>query len=187
MARPSKPVSVLKAEGKAHRTKKELKIREEGEKAFATGINIKESDAVKNNVIAHNEFKRVVKLFGIIEKDDAIFQQVINRYCLLFAECHAMELKFQNLDAAIELLTESFEEGKGGVSGKEMLEYVTNFSREIAKLLSLQMTMDKQLQVKRKMMLDIEKENIMTIASALRNVPKKEENKTNPLLEALNG
>ena len=37
------------------------------------------------------------------------------------------------------------------------------------------------------MLMDIEKENIMTIASALRNVPKKEETPTNPLLEVLKG
>ena len=46
---------------------------------------------------------------------------------------------------------------------------------------------DKLLQQKRKMLLDIEKENIMTIASALRSVPKKAENKTNTLREALGG
>ena len=47
-------------------------------------------------------------------------------------------------------------------------------------------SMDKQVQTKRKMLLDIEKENIMTIASALRSVPKKTEKKENPLLAALN-
>ena len=45
----------------------------------------------------------------------------------------------------------------------------------------------RQIQAKRKMLLDIEKENIMTIASSLRSVPKKAEKKMNPLLEALNG
>ena len=48
-------------------------------------------------------------------------------------------------------------------------------------------SLDKQVQTKRKMLLDIEKENIMTIASALRSVPKKVEKKDNPLLAALNG
>ena len=48
-------------------------------------------------------------------------------------------------------------------------------------------SLDKQVQAKRKMLLDIEKENIMTIASALRSVPKKTEKKENPLLAALNG
>ena len=48
-------------------------------------------------------------------------------------------------------------------------------------------SLDKQVRAKRKMLIDIEKENIMTIASALRSVPKKTEKKANPLLAALNG
>lgn len=47
--------------------------------------------------------------------------------------------------------------------------------------------LDKQIQSKRKMILDIEKENIMTIASALRSIPKKDEKAGSKLLEALNG
>jgi diphthamide biosynthesis methyltransferase len=35
------------------------------------------------------------------------------------------------------------------------------------------------------MLLDIEKENIMTIAAALRSIPKNEEKSSNKLLEAL--
>ena len=46
---------------------------------------------------------------------------------------------------------------------------------------------DKQIQAKRKMMLDIEKENVMTIASSLRSVPKKQEEKKSALREALRG
>ena len=48
--------------------------------------------------------------------------------------------------------------------------------------------LDKQIQAKRKMLLDIEKENVMTIASALRTIPKKEDKETNsPLLRVLRG
>jgi hypothetical protein len=47
------------------------------------------------------------------------------------------------------------------------------------------MSIDKMVQTKRKMLLDIEKENIMTIAAALRSIPKKEEKSSNKLLEAL--
>ena len=47
---------------------------------------------------------------------------------------------------------------------------------------------DKQIQSKRKMLLDIEKENVMTIASALRSIPKKEDKETDkPLLKVLRG
>ena len=46
-------------------------------------------------------------------------------------------------------------------------------------------SLDRQVQSKRKMLSDIEKENIMTIAASLRSVPKKPEKKVNPLKEAL--
>ena len=36
-------------------------------------------------------------------------------------------------------------------------------------------------------MLDIEKENVMTIAASLRSIPKKPEKKKNLLMEALTG
>lgn len=49
------------------------------------------------------------------------------------------------------------------------------------------LALDRQVQAKRKMLLDIEKENIMTIASSLRSVPKKMEKKQSALMEALNG
>lgn len=48
-------------------------------------------------------------------------------------------------------------------------------------------SMDRQIQAKRRMLAEIEKENVMTIAASLRSVPKKPEKKTNPLKEALGG
>lgn len=50
-----------------------------------------------------------------------------------------------------------------------------------------QTSMDRQIQAKRRMLAEIEKENVMTIAASLRSVPKKPEKKTNPLKEALGG
>ena len=80
MPTPPKPFSVLKSEKKSHRTKKELKLREEGEAALATGVAIRERPEVKKNPIAHKEFLRVNKLLKNIGKNDAIYEPVINRY-----------------------------------------------------------------------------------------------------------
>ena len=38
MARPSKPASVIKLEGKSHRTKKELRNREQAENSLLSGM-----------------------------------------------------------------------------------------------------------------------------------------------------
>ena len=92
MPTPAKPVSVLEAEGKSHRTKAELEKRREGENALATGTSLKERPEVKKNEIAHKEFLRLNKLLKSIEKNDAIYEAVINRYCILHAECQ----DFQN-------------------------------------------------------------------------------------------
>ena len=55
-------------------------------------------------------------------------------------------------------------------------------------MMATMLSIDKQVQAKRKMLLDIEKENVMTIASALRCIPKKEDKDAdNPLLKVLRG
>ena len=57
-------------------------------------------------------------------------------------------------------------------------------------LLSLQnnmISLDRQIQTKRKMLLDIEKESILTVASSLRSIPKTPEAAADPLAAALAG
>lgn len=178
MPTPSKPFVVLATEKKSHRTKKELKIREEGEKALSTGVALKERPEVKNNPVAHKEFKRINSLLKVIQKNDAIYEGVINRYCMLVAECNEFEEMKTKLLNELEELNRSL--------SKNEIDYLTYLEYK-DKLQSKLLAVDKQLQSKRKMLLDIEKENIMTIAAALRSIPKKEEKKINKLLEAING
>ena len=85
MPTPPKPFEVLKSEKKSHRTKAELKKRQEGEKSLSTDIKLKERKEVNQNKIAHKEFKRIEKLLK------NIYEAVINRYCLLQAECFDLE------------------------------------------------------------------------------------------------
>ena len=62
MARPSKPISVVKEEKKGHRTKAEIEAREKNEAALSTGQPLKERSEVKSDKIAHKEFKRLQNL-----------------------------------------------------------------------------------------------------------------------------
>lgn len=178
MPTPPKPFAILKAEKKSHRTKAELKQREEGEKALVTGKALKERPEVKNNEIAHKEFLRINKLLEAIGKNDAIYEGVINRYCLMVAECSEFEDLKTRLYCELSELAKKYSEGE--IQFTEYLEYKDKLQNKI-------ISCDKQLQSKRKMLLDMEKENIMTIASALRSIPKKAENKKNALLKALGG
>lgn len=179
MPTPPKPFKVLSNEKKSHRTKAELKARQEGEESLSTDTSIKERIEVRENKFAHKEFKRIVKLLEKIDKNDAIYEVVINRYCLLQAECLEFEEKREKFFDDMIKLDEQYEEDDD-FSLKEYYSLINNMQKHIVDL-------DKQIQAKRKMLLDIEKENVMTIASALRSIPKKAENDDNPLLKVLRG
>ena len=185
MPTPPKPFTVLKSEKKSHRTKKELSQREKGEAALATGVAIRERPEVRNNPIAHKEFLRINKLLKNIEKNDSIYEPVINRYCIIQAECADFEKKREELYTLIEMLKDTFYDVMDELDGKEKAKELKSFSNNMACLAGTIIELDKQVQAKRKMLLDIEKENIMTIAAALRCIPKKVDKEENPLLKAL--
>ena len=180
MPTPPKPYIVLANEKKSHRTKKELKQREEGEKALTTGTALKERSEVKANPVAHKEFLRLNKLLKNIKKNDAIYEPIINRYCMIQAECIDFEEKRESFYNDIQELTKDRETFVDNEDLNSYYKLKNNLQSQIIAL-------DKQVQTKRKMLLDIEKENIMTIAAALRSIPKKVDKQENPLLKALNG
>lgn len=165
--RPSKPLVLIEG----HRTKAEKEARKNAESELLTGIALKESIEVKNNEIAHKEFSRIRKLLKSIKKDDDLYGNIINTHCLLVAECKEIEetrARFvDNLnDFEERVLTED-------ISFSEHMKIKMGMQKQI-------LDCDKALMNKRKMILDISKENIMTIASALRSIPKtpKLENKS---------
>lgn len=176
MPTPPKPAKIIELEGKSHRTKKEIRARKEAEASLLTGERLKESKEVKENPKAHKEFLRIKKLLESIEKNDDLYGRVINRYCLLLAECTEFEEKREKMEETAEKL----EEHALDMEYEDYCRLKIDLSKQL-------IAFDKQVQAKRKMLFDIEKENIMTIAASLRSVPKKAEEKKNPLMEALGG
>lgn len=180
MPTPPKTADILRMETKSHRTKKELAERKRAEEELLTGKLMKEMSEVKENEAAHKEFVRLKRLLKSIGKDDDLYGAVINRYCVLRAECQDFEIKREQMSgqmAALEADRDKFMENDD-MSGYYKLQTVMQKN-----LIAL----DRQIQAKRKMLMDIEKENIMTIASSLRTIPKKPEKKRNALREALEG
>ena len=175
--RPPKPFTVLTSEKKSHRTKAELAQRKNEEQALLTGQKLKETKEVKENPVAHREFRRVLKLLEAIQKNDAIYEQSINRYCLLVAECAEINEKRTEMWNNAKVLEERQSEFE---DIKEYFDLLISFQKNA-------LALDKQLQAKRNMLLSLEKENAMTIASALRSIPKTPEKKTNALLQVLGG
>ncbi len=186
MPTPAKPYTVLSGEKKSHRTKAELNQRKQAEESLASDKKIGERKEVKDNKVAHKEFNRIKKLLEKIEKDDAFYEPVINRYCMIQAECREIEERRESFGRLIN----DFAELMGTIPKEDRNSFVDELviiSNNITKLAGQINACDKLLQQKRKMLFDIEKENIMTIAAALRTIPKSAEKKKNPLLEALGG
>lgn len=175
MARPSKPLILLESEGKSHRTKAEKAHRAAAEKAMLTGYPLHESPEVKTDLVAHREFLRQKRLMRSIGKDDDIFAESVNRYCLYHSECKTL---VESRKLVMEKITEMQSiERYLGPDDMAVLQSLYAMYTEI----------DKNLEKKRDAMLRLEKENAMTIAAALRSVPKKQEEQVNPLQAILNG
>ncbi len=183
MSRPPKPFAVLKSEGKSHRTKAELEQRKKAEQELLTGISLKESKEVKESEKAHEAFTKVIKVLKKIGKNDALFEEVINRYCILQAE----EWEFKEKRETFYRRADELERMRDVLIEEHSMTYAEYF-RTLVSLQNQITSIDKQIQVKRKMMLDIEKENLKTIQSGLRSIPKKEDKgETDPLRSVLNG
>ena len=165
------------SQAKGHRTKAEKKIREDGEKSIVSGKALIEFDEVKNSEVAHKEFKRIKKLLKTIDKDDAIFSAVVNRYCKIREEI--TELEGFRAKATENMSELERREQENEIEFETYLERADYLSKTIA-------AYDRQIATKRKMCFDIEREMCMTVASGIRNIPKKpDDEKKNPLFAAL--
>ncbi len=156
MARPSKAAAARAG----HTTKEENAQREAAEKALLTGLPLQEQPQVAADKIAHAEFLRVISILEKIGKNDALYENVINRYCVLRAECE----KFEQMRARWEKNLAKMEKDRT-LDPEERYKLQTQMQKSI-------LDVDSRVQTKRKAMFDIEKECAMTVASALRSIPK---------------
>ena len=176
MPRPSKSIKIIEMEGRKHLTKQEIAFREQNEAATLTGQGLIESKEVRENPEAHKAFLTTARLLGKIDKNDAIYSEVINRYCLLKAEI--LDLTDQQAEIRRDLA--DLKARKEEVDADTYFKLIASLGRQID-------AKDRMIMQKRNAMFAIERENIMTIASALRSVQKRPEKKANPLMEALGG
>ena len=176
MARPAKAATVVKLEKKSHRTKKELATRERVEKALLTGKMMVETADVRSDKVAHLEFLRLKPLLKAIDKFDEIYGAPVRRYCLNKSKLNNVEIDIAKTKCEIEELREN----KADFS-KNMPEYyrlITKMEDIIAKKEGIAKSIRAEMN-------DFEKQNCMTIRSALAAIPKKPETKANALKEAL--
>lgn len=178
MPRGSKAVSAAVG----HRTKAEITARAQAEQDMLSGKRAFERDTVKNDPIAHAEYRRVTALMKAIGKDDALYSAIVNRYCELFAEVQRYREEIIRRRGLMDRLQRQFDESDP--DSEDIIAFAKAYDSMAGKVDK----MDGIIMQKRKMMLDIEKENGMTVAAALRAVPKNNAKKEeNPLAAILGG
>ena len=133
------------------------------------------------------EWDRITEILDRIDKNDRTYETVINRYCLMLAECRDMEKLKKTIEKSIKDLIKAFKEQVlAEVSPMDKAELLINFTEQMYKMSATLIKYDREVEKKRAMLLAIEKESGMTLAAMLRTIPKEPEKAANPLLEALN-
>lgn len=158
--RPSKTASIIKMEGKSHRTKAELATREKGEAAALTGYPIAETDDVANDKIAHAAFQRVTMILSQMGKNDEAHGESVRRYCVVKS-----------------LLADTMEQ-MHKLKAKRSDDYNADLEKAIE-------TKETRATNYRKELLELERETGLTLASSLRMVPKQPDKMENPFKEAM--
>ena len=161
--RPAKAYMQIVREGRAHRTKAELDLRKMHEDAALSKQPIKCTILKKDDPVAYKEFKRQEVLLKKIEKNDALYQNVVTRYCLVISECAEFENKIAAADKVGVELDKQYSNGQ--IETLSYFELKSKFNNQY-------LALDRQLMEKRKMLLSIEKEILATPASVLRAIPK---------------
>ena len=166
MGRPAKSyLALIQSNDISKKSKAEIEQRKKGEESLLSKVKMREFPETKVNPKADLEYKRISKLMKKIEKDDDLFSSVINRYCMLKAECDEIIERRETIYETIQQLQEKWN------SGTSELTEEAYFNLQ-AKLTAQYISMDKSLGPKRKEMFSIEKENLMSIAGSIRCVPK---------------
>lgn len=168
--RPPKHLQLIEG----HMTKEEREKREEGEKALATSTPFKIWPKTRKNKVAAKHFRRLAKAFAAIKQCDVLYEQALNRYCLLLAECEALEARIPRMMEVIQATETAWEKKCEGDEVPEVSE-ILDYANAIAGLNREWNRLDGALGAKRNALLQIEKENIMTVLGKLRAVPKQEQ------------
>ncbi len=164
-----KPLSLVQG----HRTKAEIQARAANEKALSTEEKMRMPDSVKADKAAAAHWRRIVKVLGTVGMNEAFYENVLGRYCILLAEHDQLIAERAQRQNGVDDLRARKDE----LDASEYFELLTAATRLVD-------SVDKQIAKKRDQLLSIEKENLLTVQGKLRAIPKKPEEKKPSGIEA---
>lgn len=178
MARPRQPVDILVAKGKKHLTKAEISRRKESEIKLGTN-KFECPDYVKNDVIAYAKWKEIIKFFKEFDCFSSSDIGILGRYCMTFSEYHRLLKHRQNIDN-IDYF-ESDEEAE--LSDQLGEDVASDLIKKVNYIISADgvLKIDTAINKKMEMLIKMEDRLLLNPISKIKNVPKKEEPKEDPL------
>ena len=156
-----------------HRTKAEKELRQAAEEQMNSGKTITPGPVLLEDAAAAAYYDRVIQLLDEVDLNEAFYENVITRYCLLLAETDRLTRERMRTGEDLERLR---------AEGRAMP--LTDYIKGINALTGVADAQDKALAKKRDQLLAIEKENLMTVQGKLRAIPKQPEKKPATGLEA---
>lgn len=157
-----RPKAIGAARG--HRTKAEKALRQAAEEDMRTEARICPGPMLEKDREAAAYYRRVTALLEEVGLNEAFYENVITRYCLLLAEVDRL---------TAERLAAAEDEARLRAEGANMP--ILDFIRALERLTSIADAKDKTIAKKRDQLLAIEKENLMTVQGKLRAIPKQPE------------
>lgn len=158
---------------RARKTKAEIAARAAGEKALTTDKKMHMPQSVKADKAAAAHWRRLSKILGSVGIDEAFYENVLGRYCILLAEHDQLASERALRIAAVDEIRQRKDE-------MEFSEYI----ERLQTLSGMVDVTDRKIAKKRDQLLAIEKENLLTVQGKLRAIPKRPEEKKPSGIEA---
>lgn len=157
-----KPLSLVQG----HRTKAELNARAANEKALTTDEKMHMPKSVRADKEAAAHWRRLSKILGTVGMNEAFYENVLGRYCILLAEHDQLAVERAQRQAAVDEIRQH----------KDEMEF-TDYIQALQSVAGMVDATDRQIAKKRDQLLAIERENLLTVQGKLRAIPKKPEEK----------
>jgi phage terminase small subunit len=170
--RNAKPIDILVAQGKKHLTKSEIEQRKKSE--IKLGNNkLKCPDFVKNDVEAYKKWKEITKVYKDADFVSTGDTGLLGRYCMTFSEYLKLldqKKRIDRFEIDYEKLSEHFD--------VELLEGLDTFFK-----FEPVMQLDSAINKKMDMLIKMEDRMFLNPLAKVKNVPKREEPKADPLAD----
>jgi phage terminase small subunit len=173
--RNAQPIALVRANGRKHLTKAEIAAREKSE--IKLGDQKLSCPAfVKNDVVSYAKWKEITKIYKDIDFVSSGDIGLLARYCMTFSEYLKLldqKMKIERFEIDYEKLLEHFD--------PELLEGLDAFFH-----MGPVMLLDNAINKKMDQLLKMEDRLFLNPLAKVKNVPKKEKERTDPNADLFN-